>query len=265
MPLVTGPCEPWPLDLGCCDLPDDVDPEVIERWQAVASKLLWMASGRRIGSCEVEVRPCRRSCLDGYTTRPASGGYTPYVDAGGTWRNGGGCGCGTACSCSSLCEVWLPTPVAEVIEVVVDGVVVDPTTYRLDSPARLVALADGECWPSCQNLALPTTEDGTFGVTIALGEPPDEAAIAAVSEFTCELVKACLPNCKCRLPRNVVRRVANGQTVEYADMTDALNKGRTGLYLTDLWLGLVNPNRLPAPPRVLSPDWPPSRSQIVGP
>src|SRR5688572_26741655 len=103
-------CEPWPFSDDCCDLPPDTDEALIEKWQAVSSEILWAASGRRYGLCEVTVRPCLRRCGGG------SGLPAPYKDADGAWRNLSACGCVEDCSCTELCEVVLPGPVASVTE-----------------------------------------------------------------------------------------------------------------------------------------------------
>ncbi|MFC4060251.1 hypothetical protein ACFOWE_18255 [Planomonospora corallina] len=261
MPLQVGPCDPWPVDL-CCQLPDDLDPAVVERWQRVASHILWRMSGMRWGPCPVTVRPCRRACLQEAPIRVswgAAGPWVPYIGPDGAWRNASVCGCGSDCSCGELCEVVLPGPVYDIAEVNVDGQVLVPEAYRVDAPGRLVRV-DGECWPSCQEMAAPPGAPGTFTVTYRWGLPLDEAAIAAVSELTCQLVLACLPpgtkGCDaCRLPGNVTRVIRQGVQVDMADPTTIFSERRTGLTLVDLWLSVVNPDRLTSPSRIYSPDF----------
>lgn len=268
MPLQIGPCEPWPVEL-CCDLPDDTDPDLIERWQSIASVTLWRLSGMRWGPCPVTVRPCRRACLD---TAPISfqagigtGGWVPYIGVDGLWRNASPCSCRSSCSCGELCEVKLPGPVYDVVSVDVDGVDLVPEAYRVDGPGLLVR-TDGECWPTCQDMAAPSGTPGTFTVTYRWGLPLDAAAIAAVSDLTCELIKSCLPagSCgPCRLPGNTTKLARQGSTttlrqgvtVTDFDPTIVFAEGRTGLPLVDLWLTTVNPHRLASPSRVYSPDY----------
>ncbi|MEZ0073623.1 hypothetical protein [Planotetraspora sp. GP83] len=271
MSLHPGPCAPWPVDL-CCELPDDLDPAIVERWQKVATQVLWALSGRRWGpSCPVTVRPCRRSCLEGpglpITVRWGTAGpWVPYIGFDGLWRNASVCGCGSDCSCGQLCEVRLQGPVHDIVSVTVDGQELVPEAYRVDSPALLVR-TDGDCWPRCQDMAAPCTEPGTFCVTYRTGLPLDEAAVAAVSELTCQLVLACLPpgtkGCgTCRLPGNVTRVIRQGVQVDMADPTTIFAEGRTGLPLVDLWLQATNPDRLHSASRVLSPDVRPPRVTI---
>jgi hypothetical protein len=266
-------CDPWPIDRGCCDLPDDVDPAVIERWHRVASITLWRLSGRRYGpSCPVTVRPCGRSCAEEMvswaTLGPSTGGWVPYLGADGQWRNAAVCGCRSSCSCTQLCEVRLDGPVYDVVEVLVDGEALVPEAYRVDVPNLLVRL-DGECWPACQDMAAPCGEPGTVCVIYRTGLPLDEAAVTAVSELTCELVKACIPGGQCRLPGNTIKLARQGSTMAYRqgvtvegyDPTVLFATGRTGLFGVDLWLSTVNPFNQPYASRVYSPDMRRPRTQ----
>lgn len=261
-------CDPWPVDLeGCSGLPDDLDQAVIDRWAAVATQIVWALSGRRWGPCPVTVRPCRRSCLDGYLTTPLSpvvgtGAWIPYPDAAGVWRNASICGCGGQCSCGELCEVYLQAPVYEITEVTIDGVVLDSDAYRVDAPSLLVR-QDGGCWPDCQDLGAPDGADGTFVVEYSVGLALNEAAIAAVSAYTCELIKSVLPDCDCQLPARVTQITRQGLTMQLIDPQDFLDKGLTGVLLTDMWIKSVNPNGLPAPARVRSPDFRGPRTRVI--
>jgi hypothetical protein len=190
----------------------------------------------------------------------------PYIDAAGEWRNANVCGCTTDCSCGELCEIALEAPVYDVVSVLEDGVVLPAGAYRVDVPGRLVR-TDGGCWPDCQDMAAPCGDAGTLCVTYRMGLPLDAAAIAAVSELTCQLVAACLPagtkGCgECRLPGNVRRVVRQGVQVDMADPTTLFRDGRTGLTITDAWLATVNPHNAVSPGRVYSPDYRRARSRI---
>ncbi|QKW06931.1 hypothetical protein HUT18_11535 [Streptomyces sp. NA04227] len=265
--LSTAPCDPWPVDLSCCDLPDDTQTEVIERWTKVATIMLWRLSGMRWGpSCPVSVRPCRRSCLDDYAFGirwNSYGPWVPYKGVDGQWRNASVCGCSSGCSCGELCEVYLPGPVYDIVSVDIDGEVLarpDPDNdviggYRVDAPGMLVR-TDGECWPSCQDMAAPPSTPGTFTVTYRTGLPLDEAAIAAVSELTCHYIKGCGGgSCGCKGNKNVSRLNRQGFEMEFADPTVIYSEGRTGLPMADAWLAAVNPGRLASASRVYSPDF----------
>lgn len=257
MPLQSGPCEPWPF-VPCCEV-EEHEPEEIERWTRVASSILWRLSGMRWGPCPITVRPCRRSCLDAYpqTVRwGAAGPWVPYLGSDGQWRNASVCGCTTSCSCTELCEIYLPGPVYDVVEVNDGGQVLVPgVEYRVDAPGRLVRLGGG-CWPQCQDMAAPPGAPGTLTVTYRWGLPLDDAAIAAVSELVCHLLKGCGGGgaCGCKANRNVTRLSRQGVEMERMDPTLLYTEGLTGLPLTDMWLMAVNPHRLRSPSRVYSPD-----------
>ncbi|WP_225846893.1 hypothetical protein [Streptomyces sp. HPF1205] len=259
-------CDPWPLDPRCCDLPDGTDPELTERWQRIASITLWRLSGRRWGpSCPVTVRLCGRARGDGpwtWTTAGVqAGGLVPYLGVGGQRFNAGVCGFRTHCSRSQVSEMRLDGPVYDVVEVLVDGEALVPEAYRVDVPNLLVR-TDGERWPARQEMAEPCGSPGTVCVTYRTGLRLDEAAIAAVSELTCELVKACLPGQQCKLPGNTTRLARQGSvlayrqgvTVEGFDPTAVFAEGRTGLPAVDLWIASVNPYGQPYASRAYSPD-----------
>ena len=252
-------CEAWPTNL-CCEVPESMAEAEVERWTLIASQILWGLSGRRWGPCPVTVRPCRRSCVDtdffSFQAGAGTGPWIPYIGVDGIWRNASVCGCTSDCSCSELCEVYLPGPVYDVTEVNVDGEVLVPEAYRVDAPGKLVR-TDGECWPDCQDLAAPPGEPGTFTVTYRWGLALDEAAIAAVSEMTCHLLKGCAPggSCGCKTNRNLTRVVRQGMEVDLPDPTLIYSEGRTGLPLCDMWLATINPYRLTSPSRVYSPDY----------
>lgn len=259
MTIQTGTCEAWPTRL-CCDV-EGVDEEDVKRWTLVASNILFALSGRRIGPCPVTVRPCRRACLESspfitFQGSASTGGWIPYLGTDGMWRNASVCGCRSDCSCGELCEVYLPGPVYDITEVDIGGQVLAPEQYRVDAPGRLVRVGGG-CWPTCQDLAAASGEPDTFTVTYRVGLPVDEAAIAAVSELTCHLLKGCGGgSCGCKaMPRAATRFIRQGVELDFGDPTAFYQDGRTGLPTVDLWLSVVNPYRLTSPSRAYSPDF----------
>lgn len=258
--MAEQPCE-WPVNVDCCPEWDTTDPTLQADATAWATSILWALTGRRFGTCEITVRPCGGGCRDGgWMTWPvyldgnsgaAGGGMIPFVDQSGTWRN---CACIGACACKARCEVWLPGPVASVTSVVVDGVAVDPSAYRVDNNSILVR-QDGDCWPECQDFNLSGTapdDENTFLVTYERGTAVPLAGQIAAGILACDFVRSCTTGCK--LPGNLASLTRQGVEVQIADPTDELNAGLTGVPQVDQWIRSVNPARLQYRSRVYSPD-----------
>lgn len=140
----------WPRpDTRCCDrllITDETPPDeaaLIERMLRMSVEILHGMSGRQFGLCSRTIRPCKDDC--GAMARPvwgwaANGGLLEPMLDGGKWYNAI-CGqCVSDCSCGSVCEVSLPALVQRVVQVRLDGVVLDPETYRVDNRRKLVRL-----------------------------------------------------------------------------------------------------------------------------
>lgn len=275
-----GPCLPFIEDLDLCCLvsggiPDicltdgtPVNPVIVDSAILAASQMLWAVTGRQFGCCQVTIRPCRRCptacCIPGEGTLYGSFPWFPVHHADGTWTNMS-CPCvDDDCSCVDLCQINLPTPVCSIEEVLIDGVVLDPTSYRVDEFRKLVFLpgspaASGiTCWPECNDLTKPTTEIGTWSVTLTYGRPVPEIVKLAAAEFACELVKDCVDR-PCKLPRRVTSVQRQGVSVSFLDPGEFFLNGRTGLYLTDMAILMYNPNKLMQKAAVFSidksPEW----------
>lgn len=258
---VPGAVCSWTLDTTCCTGWDDYTPEVQASAAAWATEILDALTGRRFAKCPVKVRPCGTRCgwFGGYLTFPVgapsmSGAgnpwMIPYIGTGGVWRN---CTCGGACSCRATCEAHLSGPVAAIDEVMIDGVVIDPSGYRLDNGSILVR-TDGDCWPECQNLNVADTEDDTWSVTYRPGEALPASAAIAAAKLACEFAKACVGGEGCALPEQLVSLSRNGVEVQVADPQLLLDAGLTGVQEADLFIRAYNPGRLKSRPFVLSPD-----------
>lgn len=252
------PCADWPIHW-TCDI-SAASPAVTALAVTSASEVLYALSGRRFGVCEVTSRPCRYDCYD-----PFPDNWTPWEGAGyprpaligGLWFNLVCGSCSRTCTCGSLSEVLLPSPVNSVTEVLIDGVVLDPSAYRLDDRRRLVRI-DGGQWPWCNDLSKNDTEPGTWSITAQYGEPIPESARLAMGELACEIIRAATGG-DCRLPAGVQQLVRQGVTISYPDVGELFAKGRTGLYLVDMFIATYNPNHLKRRSRVYSVDRPPFR------
>ena len=111
MAISAGPCI-WPdFTQMCCDVWNDFSPDLQEQATEYAKTIVWAATGRQFGLCEMTVRPCGRQCAncpngwfyDGYGT------WVPYI-FNGVWRNcwWGGDGPGGCCTGNPACKVYPP-------------------------------------------------------------------------------------------------------------------------------------------------------------
>lgn len=254
------PCD-WPINTDCCPDWDTYDPAVQANATTWATQILNSLTGYRYAQCPVTYRPCGPKCLTGFgylswpVNAPSTGSgfawMTPYVDAG-VWRN---CGCSGGCSCRASQEVPFPTSVAAVTEVMIDGVVLAATNYRLDSYRGIPVLVrtDGEPWPECQDMDADPDEVGAFTITYQPGEVLPLAGQLAAGELACEFAKACVGG-DCVLPQQLASMTRNGVEIQVSDPTELLAQGLTGVANVDLWIRSVNPYRRSQRSRVMSPD-----------
>jgi len=207
------------VECGCPDGPE----RVVESAMTVASEILFRLSGRQWpGLCSETVRPC-------------------HVNAA--------CGCGSfnLCSCVGADVLVLPRArVTDVTQVLIDGAAF--TDYTLYAPNWL-ARTDDLNWPCCQDLALATTEDGTWSITYEYGALPPVGGQTAARVLVAELVKACTADATCRIPTGAVSLTRRGVTYDMTAM-----EGRTGLPEVDMWLDAVNPKKRRSIATVASAD-----------
>ncbi len=277
MALDSTNCEVWPINraAGCWDIPDTVSEATITQWQRVASEYLWAMTGRRLGpSCRVTVRPCRKRCADDYGIfsgrflnqgqYQSTGGYIPYMRDGRMY-NATLCGCVSDCHCGpELCQVDLPGPVYDIVEVSVDGAVVPSDTYSVYDGRYLTrvqngpAAPEGLCWPTCQDMTRSLAMENTFGVTYRTGLNLSGMATMAVTELTAHFIRGCNGGCGCGAgtQQNLQRVSRQGVDLEFLDVSQVLSEGKTGIPLVDQFVYLQNPLGLGSTLRVLSPDAP---------
>lgn len=255
-----GPCD-WPIDTTCCPDWDTYPAGVQANATAWATSILDSLTGRRFSQCAVNYRPCGPRCQMGFgyftwpVGAPANGaGYpwmTPFIDAG-VWRN---CGCAGGCSCKASQEVPFPEPVANVVSVLIDGVVLDASAYRLDKyrGTPVLVRTDGGAWPQCQDMDADPDEEGAFVIVYQPGETLPLAGRIAAGELACEFAKACTGG-DCVLPQQLASMSRNGVEIQVADPTELLANGLTGVANVDLWIRSVNPYARAQRSRVYSPD-----------
>lgn len=277
--LTWGPCSSWIAGEDVADVCTGAaatvgsDFTLLDPYAASASTALWAASGRLFsGACEQTVRPCVTvNCgfqvlSRGHVIDPWSelGLWNP---AGWWWWNGT-----RPCGCMPLSRVLLSGyPVREIVQVKIDGAVVDPLTYRLDEHrylTRVIDPADPDTalvWPGCQLLDRDDTNQGTWSVTYTYGQDPPQLGTQAAAQLACEIWKQANGQ-QCSLPAGTTRVTREGITIERTIFAydRALRTWRTGLTLVDLFLNMVNPNGLQRRPAVYSPDSQPRYARPVG-
>jgi hypothetical protein len=250
-----APCEGWVPNTAICSTWATYTPEVQAYASRFATYVLWSATGRQFGLCTVLVRPCERPNPLLYRTYPVGDyGPEPYGlsgVAGGVvlgYLGGGDC-IGGGCEPP---EIALPGPVNSITEILVDGVVLNASKYRLDG-TRLVR-QDGLGWPA-QNLALPADAVGTWSVEYVRGLPVPAVLNDAAGAYACEVAKGRLGG-TCQLPSRIASLSRQGVDVQFVTIEDYLDKGLTGFAEIDQLIRAFNPNGLQRAPRVLSPDLP---------
>lgn len=249
---IMGPCG-WAIpDPVCCTDWAGFSTTIKADAKDYAAVVLWAATGRIFGTCQMTVRPCgMKRCQDGlgeFWGYDWSGGtWTPYI-FNGQWFN---CACPGVCCCDPRCQVRLMGPVDSVLEVTVGGVVVDPSAYRVDDNHWLVR-TDGDCWPICADM---DTDDGSnvFTVTYMRGDPTPPALLRAASTLACEWGKACTGG-DCRLSPRVSSLVRNGITIDMMDPQAILEGGLTGLWEVDTIIMAFNPYKNHQRLRIYAPE-----------
>jgi hypothetical protein len=256
---MAGPCSPWVTSAEVLATPsaEGLDAGLVDEMILVAGEVLYSLSGQQYaGVCSDVVRPLQRwFALDG--------GQFGFPPGWQSWRNWWGVhSCGLppsrAGGCGPLSEITLGAyPLREIIEVRIDGIVIDPTTYRIDDRRYLVRVDQtGETFPCCQNLAAdPTVDVNTFQVAFEWGQAPPTSGRRACIRLATELAKAESGN-PCNLPERVLNLQSQGISFALIDPQTFLDKSRVGIYLVDLFLAAVNPHGLRRRSTVISPDIP---------
>jgi hypothetical protein len=224
--------------LGCdnCSAYVGLDPAVRAEVDAWAVERLWQWTNQRFGPCEEVVRPCRKSCAGFSVGHLPWDRSFPYI--------GLSCGiCGDNCSCREVQQVKLPGPVTEPLEVIIDGVIIDLSAFRVDDWTILVR-EDGGHFPACQDMGKPLGEAGTWGVTYLLGEEVPAGGSLVAGILACEYAKALCGAEDCRLPRRVSSIQRQGLVIGILDNFSNLERGFTGIFEIDDWImAQVKPRR----------------------
>lgn len=227
------------------------DADLMDEAITVASDLLYLLTGKQYpGICtETDLRP---TCV-----------ATPLVDPR-HWLAGDA---GARRDVTDAMRLYgLPVAlipvfrIVEVLEVKVDGIVLDPSAYMILDD-RWLARMDGDGWPVGQDFGKPSTAQGTFSVSVSAGAMPPPAGKRAAAAYACQFLKACAGDSSCSLPLKTQSISRQGLSAKVLDIDDYLENGKTGVPEADRFIGAVNPNGLTERAVVLSPDtsWPAHR------
>ena len=248
---VPGPCNAWVTDeqvAACCSIDVGTDYDVFDSYATSASRLLWELSGRLFsGTCDRTVRPCATNSCGGWQV--LSRGHVIHW-SGAAWYNT--YDEVTTCGCRALPRIKLAGyPIREIVEVKIDGDVVDEDTYRLDEWHYLTR-KDGLLWPGCQDLSRDDDEEGTFSVRYTYGQNPPQAGQDAAGELACEMYKSCngASLAECALPQGATRITRQGVVIELLTFTAwGRQQGiwRTGMPSVDYFLNAANPSGVRRP------------------
>lgn len=162
-------------------------------------------------------------------------------------------------------SVWIAPPIIEVVEVRIDGEVIDPKWYYLDG-ARLVAStgwddADSPLipWPF-QNDDRQAGAADTWDVTVLHGAGPPETLVEAARVLACEILRLVTNDEECALPKTAVSVSRDGVTMTFQPPT----KGRSGIKFVDSQIDLYGIEGLGAAPKRMLDPANPTRVQVSG-
>lgn len=250
-----GPCG-WTIpDPLCSDTWAAVPADVKAAARDYAALVLWAATGREFGLCEITVKPCRQErCGDNlwnfFGWSWASGTWMPYIFQG-QWFN---CACPNICCCDPRCQLRLMGDVDSIVEVLIDGIAVDPDTYFVNDKTWLVRTAP-DCWPDCSD---QNTPEGGLSVTYMRGNPVPAALLRAAATLADEWAKACT-GAECRLSNRVTSLARNGIQIDMLTPEELMEDGLTGLWDVDQVVLAINPHKRKQRGRIYSPGFKPPR------
>ena len=127
------------------------------------------------------------------------------------------------------------------------GVVVDPSSYYLVDHSTIQATA-GSRWTPCD-----------IEITYTYGTEPPTMGRLAARTLAFEFCKLWNGDDDCMLPQRVTSVSRQGVSYTILDSQEFIDDLRTGLYVVDMFLKSVNPDKARAKARVFTPDVPRGR------
>lgn len=249
-------CQAWATNADIARYTPAAEDADYTPWLIEASEILYALSAEQFpGICRRVVRPIAQSCG---CWQVLSRGHIVlnWEWIGSQWWAEN---MASQPGCGMLSQVRLAGGVVAINNVKIGGVVVDPTTYRVDQGEWLVRLHDPvtgqpQAWPACQDLSLADDQPGTFSVDYNWGAMPPLTGIRAAAALAWQLYLAENPTGreKCQLPAGWTSVSRQGVTLTRDRQTQF--PVESGLVEIDGFLGTYNPGRLSRQPTVYSRD-----------
>jgi hypothetical protein len=130
-------------------------------------------------------------------------------------------------------------PRTEVLEVVIDGVVLNPSEYGLLDNEYLFRRSGS--WPSSNSLTKAPGSVGVFEVQFQFGHVPDFLSRQAAIELAIELTKH-LGGLRSSLPPGVTSADIQGARVQLRDIADAIREGDGNMPRVTRFLSVYAPD-----------------------
>ena len=127
------------------------------------------------------------------------------------------------------------------------GTFLDPSQYYLVDHST-IHIVPGTAWTPCN-----------VEITYSYGSLPPVAGRMAARTLALEFAKLWAGDEDCALPQRITSVSRQGVSYTILDQQDFLDELKTGLYVVDLFLKSVNPDKARAKARVFSPDQPRAR------
>jgi hypothetical protein len=141
------------------------------------------------------------------------------------------------CRDSRIDAILLPTKwqVWGIVSITIDGVVLDPSLYRLVGK-NMIVRTDCEPWPRCQLIGGCGSCCSDVVVVYDAGVDPPIELKMAVADLACEIKKACNGDAGCKLPDRVKSITRRGVEMEFDEVGRVISEGRTGIKSVDIAL-----------------------------
>jgi len=246
-PRTVEPDCDWPIILNCSPS-TPFDRDVLATAQEAAADIMNAATARRYGVCTstfapLPPPPCEVGHQDNWSLVDPKISGMIGADRFRQFYDGGGCdGCGYGCSCGGNTKIRLwHTRVIDVVQVIVGGAVVNPSSYYLDG--NILIRDDDTGWPTAQHGRRGSAD--SWEITYRHGIPVSRTGAIATGVLACEIAMALSDDQECSLPQRTKTYTNHaGVTIGFIDPMEFLTDGLTGLYVPDQWITRTNPHGL---------------------